>query len=116
MITWEDTRAYGAARDLHNQLDEKTIHARTGVRFHASYWPAKLLWLAQSQPEIFARVAEWISFGEYLHRKFLGQSICSLSMASATGMLALRMLQWDSELMQVLGIRGGTIVPIRRCV
>jgi len=112
VIAWEDTRAYGAAGDLRNLLDEKAIHARTGARFHACYWPAKLLWLAQSQPEIFARVAEWISFGEYLHRKFLGQSVCSLSMASATGMLALRTLQWESELMQVLGIRAEQLPPL----
>jgi len=112
VITWEDTRAYGAAGELRNLLDEKAIHARTGARFHASYWPAKLRWLAQSQPEIFARVAEWISFGEYLHRKFLGRSVCSLSMASATGMLAQHTLQWDSELMQVLGIRAEQLPPL----
>lgn len=105
VITWEDTRAYSAARELQHLLNEQTLHTRTGARLHASYWPAKLRWLAQSQSETFARVAEWISFGEYLHRKFLGSSVCSLSMASATGMLALPTLQWDSELMQVIGIR-----------
>src|SRR5437588_6449365 len=43
VITWEDTRACGAAGELRNLLDEKAIHARTGARFHACYWRATLL-------------------------------------------------------------------------
>ncbi len=104
VITWEDTRACDAVYQLRAQLDEQTVHSRTGVHFHASYWPAKLRWLSQSQPELPAQVAQWISFGEYLHRRFLGRSLCSLSMASGTGLLNISTLQWDAELVQALGI------------
>ena len=105
LILWEDTRPHGAAVELRQQLDEATIHARTGARFHASYWPAKLRWLATQVPDTFARVAQWLSFGEYLYRHFLGRSICSLSMASGTGMLHTRARAWDTELMEVLDVR-----------
>ncbi|HEY7414230.1 MAG TPA: FGGY family carbohydrate kinase, partial [Ktedonobacteraceae bacterium] len=104
VITWEDTRAFAATLDLRKRLNERAVHRRTGARFHASYWPAKLLWLSQAQPDTYKQVAQWISFGEYLHRKFLGRSVCSLSMASATGMLHTRARRWDEELMQVLQI------------
>src|SRR5258708_10566149 len=87
LVTWEDTRPGDAALELREQLDEAAIHARTGARFHASYWPAKLRWLATQAPDTFARVAQWLSFGEYLYRHFLGRSVCSLSMASVTGLL-----------------------------
>ncbi|HZR41911.1 MAG TPA: FGGY family carbohydrate kinase, partial [Ktedonobacteraceae bacterium] len=105
LMTWEDTRAYDAAIELRTQMDEKAVHDRVGARFHASYWPAKLRWLAKNQPETFAHAAQWLSFGEYLHRKFLDNSVCSLSMASGTGMLVTREGKWDSELMQVCGVR-----------
>jgi gluconokinase len=105
VITWEDTRPRNAVYQLRAQLDEQNVHSRTGVYFHASYWPAKLRWLSQSQPELPAQVAQWISFGEYLHRRFLGRSLCSLSMASGTGLLNISTLQWDAELVQALGIR-----------
>lgn len=104
VITWEDTRASDAVYQLREQFDELTIHSRTGVHFHASYWPAKLRWLSQSQPDLMSQVAQWISFGEYLHRRFLGHSLCSLSMASGTGLLNISTLQWDTELVQTLGI------------
>ncbi len=106
VITWEDTRPYAAVAELRAKLDEKAIHDRTGARFHASYWPAKLLWLAQQQPETFKRAAKWLSFGEYMYQKFLGHSICSLSMASGTGLLITREHKWDEELLHLLNVRS----------
>jgi gluconokinase len=105
VLTWEDTRPGSAAAELRMQLDEDAIHSRNGVRIHASYWPAKLRWLSRELPEQFQRTAQWLSFGEYLHRRFLGRSVCSLSMASGTGMLVTRECAWDSHLEEILGVR-----------
>lgn len=105
VITWEDTRPYNAAKELSQQLNEEEVHKRTGARLHASYWPAKLRWLQQEDPRTFKRAYQWISFGEYVHRRFLGRSVCSLSMASATGMFNTRAQTWDEELMRVLDVR-----------
>ncbi|HLZ81675.1 MAG TPA: gluconokinase [Ktedonobacteraceae bacterium] len=112
LITWEDTRPRQAAAELNRQLDRVAIHQRTGARLHASYWPAKLRWLATTAPEVYARVAQWLSFGEYLHRQLLGRSVCSFSMASGTGMLVTRTRQWDRELMSVLGVRPEQLPPL----
>ena len=106
LITWEDTRPRKAAAELSEQLDKTAIHQRTGARLHASYWPAKLRWLSQTQPDVFKRAAKWLSFGEYLHQQLLGQAVCSYSMASGTGMLVTRTREWDEELMQVVGVRA----------
>ena len=105
VIMWEDTRPHSVVADLRGHFDEKAVHDRTGARFHASYWTAKLLWLAREQPEVFKRAAKWLSFGEYMHYKFLGRSVCSLSMASGTGLLVTRERSWDSELLQFLHVR-----------
>jgi gluconokinase len=112
LILWEDTRPHDAAVELRKQLDEEAIHARTGARFHASYWPAKLRWLATQAPDIFAHVAQWLSFGEYLYRRFLGRSVCSLSMASGTGMLHTRARTWDTQLMEALDVRPEQLPPL----
>lgn len=112
LITWEDTRPREAAAELRSQLDKTAIHQRTGARLHASYWPAKLRWLSQTQPEVFARAAQWLSFGEYLHQQLLGHAVCSYSMASGTGMLVTRTRKWDNELMQVTGVRPEQMPPL----
>jgi len=102
LLTWEDTRPQQAAIELRAQLDEASTHRRTGTRLHACYWPAKIRWLAQAHPEIAARTARYVSFSEYLHERLLGRAVCSLSMASGTGLLNIRTRAWDHELLDLL--------------
>jgi gluconokinase len=104
LLTWEDTRPQRAALELRALLDEASTHRRTGTRLHTSYWPAKIRWLATAYPAIAARTAHYVSFGEYLHKRLLGRSVCSLSMASGTGLLNIHARAWDSELLTLLGI------------
>src|SRR5918911_1538202 len=86
---WADTRAAHQAERLKRQLDERAAHARTGCRFHPSYWPAKVLWLKAERPEMFRGVRRWVSLGELLSEHFFNELTASLSMASGTGMLDL---------------------------
>src|SRR6266516_303418 len=106
VLTWGDTRPRHAVTWLRGQLDEAEIQARTGARLHGCYWPAKLRWLSTTQPELIQCTAQWLSFGEYLHRQLLGRSVCSLSMASGTGMLVTRTHSWDTQLQELLGLRA----------
>ena len=112
VLTWADTRADAAARELARELDATAIHERTGAMLHTSYWPAKLRWLIQTRPEVMAHAAQLVSFGEYLHRQFLGRSVCSLSMASATGLFITRQQTWDASLLTDLGLRPELLPPL----
>lgn len=112
VLTWADTRADTAARELAHELDVTAIHERTGATLHTSYWPAKLRWLTQTRPDIMAHAVQLVSFGEYLHRQFLGRSVCSLSMASATGLFVTQQQIWDTALLDHLGLRPGVLPPL----
>lgn len=105
ILTWADTRADAAARELSRELDARALHERNGAMLHTSYWPAKLRWLADTHPDVMAQAAQLVSFGEYLHRQFLGRSVCGLSMASATGLFITREQTWDTSLLAHLGLR-----------
>lgn len=112
LLTWEDTRPQQAATDLRVRLNERAIHQRTGARLHTSYWPAKLTWLASTQPEIATRAAHYVSFGEYLQLRLLGRACCSLSMASGTGLLNTRTHTWDKELLAALHISPSQLLEL----
>jgi gluconokinase len=101
---WADMRAGLWARELRLQLDEREVHARTGCRFHPSYWPAKLRWLQVEHSEIARRVRQWMSLGEFLLLTLFGQTATSVAMASGTGLLNLRSCAWDEELRERLGL------------
>jgi gluconokinase len=103
---WADTRAAPEVERLRSLFDERDAHARTGCPFHASYWTAKLTWLRRTQPDAFARVARWLSFGEYLLAHLCGDTAASVSMASGTGLLDVRRCAWDEEIIAGLNLNG----------
>jgi gluconokinase len=104
LLTWRDTRSAGAADRLAARLDAEAVHARTGCVLHPSYWPAKLAWLAETDPDLFRGAARFLSFADYLYLRLAGETRTSLSMASGTGLLDVNGGVWDEELLQVLGI------------
>ncbi|HYP00034.1 MAG TPA: gluconokinase [Pyrinomonadaceae bacterium] len=109
---WADTRAAREVADLRRRFDERAVHARTGCRFHASYWPAKLLWLRRERPDAWRECARWLSFGEFLALRFCGAEAASVSQASATGLFDQRRCAWDAELTDALGLRLDQLPPL----
>ena len=104
LLSWADTRAATSATFLRSSFDEQEIHQRTGCRFHASYWPAKLHWLQQNQPDVSRETERWLGFSEYLCQQLFDSTSMSVSMASATGLLDQRTCEWDWKLIQALQI------------
>lgn len=112
VLSWADTRAAEAAKELRANFDETESHARTGCRFHPSYWPAKILWLKRNDPEPFNRTERWLSFSEYLALELFGGAEISVSMASGTGLLNQQTCEWDSVLLSALHIPNETLPEI----
>jgi gluconokinase len=112
VITWADTRAAAAADALRRAHDERRVHARTGAPLHPTFFPAKLLWLRESHPDVFARAATWCGFGEYLHARLTGRLVGSLSMASGTGLLDQTRGAWDADMLAAAGIGVAHLPPI----
>jgi gluconokinase len=109
LLTWADTRAAQFANDLRSQFNETEIHARTGCRFHPSYWPAKLRWLKHEQTNDFNKTHRWLGFAEFLCLRLFGESATFISTASATGLFNQRNCDWDWELVDALGIARDTL-------
>ena len=100
ILGWRDTRSTDEADRLARKLDPEAVHARTGAFLHPSFWPAKLAWLAGTEPETFRRTACFVSFADYLR----GEAETSLGMASTSGLLDLATQEWDAELLDILGV------------
>jgi len=105
VLGWRDARAAPAAEWLARRADPAAVHARTGAHLHPSYWPAKLVWLAETEPELFRRATRFVSFCDYLYEQLLGVDPgTSVSIASGTGLLDLAGLHWDAELLELVGV------------
>jgi gluconokinase len=109
---YSDTRDAGAVEDLRSRVDWDPIYARTGCPLHTSYLPARLLWIKQTQPDIFARASRWVSLHEYFLLKLFGRSIVSHSLASWTGLLNRMRLDWDDRVLALVGVRREQLSPL----
>jgi len=105
VLSWADNRSRAHVGVLRELLDEDETRARTGCPFHTSYWPAKLLWLRDARPELFEAKHSWMSFGEFLARRWCQETRVSFSMASGTGLFNGERCDWDEETLAHLPVK-----------
>ena len=110
VLTWRDVRSARQAERLRRELDHAAVHARTGCFLHPSYWPAKVAWLREEEPEVFRTARRFVGFPEYLLLRLTGELRASLSQASATGLYGTD--GWDDELLATLGIEPEQLSPV----
>jgi len=112
IYTWADTRPAADAAALKREFDETAVHERTGCVIHPSYLPARFRWLQRTAPDLLARAHRWMSLSEYVYWRLFGQAVCSLSIASWTGLLDRRRLTWDEAWLQHLPLHSDQLSPL----
>ncbi|HZQ09541.1 MAG TPA: gluconokinase [Anaerolineae bacterium] len=109
---YSDTRDAGAVEKLRAAYDWSPIYSRTGCPLHTSYLPARLVWLRETQPDIFSNAAHWVSLYEYFLLRLFGCARQSHSFAAWSGMLNHATLDWDEEVLQIAGVRREQFSPL----
>src|SRR6266540_1588324 len=102
LITWGDMRATEQAARLRSE--HPALHDRTGTPLHPMAPLAKLLWLAEHEPETFAATRRWAGIKELVVARLTGAWAVDHSIASGTGLLNLQELAWDGEALAIAGI------------
>lgn len=103
-ITWADNRCTNIVEEVKkNGLAQKIYHT-TGMPIHPMAPIYKLMWLKQSNPNLFHQVQKWIGIKEYIIFRLTGKIMIDTTMAAGTGMLNLKTLSWDQDLLQKAGI------------
>ncbi len=106
-----DTRTGAAAEELKRRLDETAMHQRTGCRLHASYWPAKLVWLSENDADGLGKSRWLLSFGEFLFLRLFGAPSVSTSMISASGIWNQQKNRYDKEMLEALPLMESQLAP-----
>jgi gluconokinase len=112
LYSWADERSATAAQVLRDRLDEAAVRRRTGCVFHPSYPSVRLLWLREARPQAWRATKRWMSIGEYLALVWFGRSVCSVSMASGTGLLDQHRCDWDAEMLAAVGLTPDHLSPL----
>jgi gluconokinase len=110
LVTWGDMRATEQAERLRAEHPE--LHDRTGTPLHPMSPLPKLVWFAEHEPETFAAVRRWAGIKELVVARLTGTWAVDHSVASATGLLNLRELDWDDEALAIAGIDAKALSPL----
>jgi gluconokinase len=103
-IIWADNRAAAIAQSLRDTDTGRGIYQATGVPIHAMSPFCKLLWLKTHQPDVYHAAHKFIGIKEYLFFTWFGTYAADTGIASATGLLDLKTLQWHKTALDMIGI------------
>ena len=101
-ILWNDGRSHAECAELERRVP--TSRQITGNMMMPGFTAPKLLWVAQHEPQIFARVAKVLLPKDWLRLRLTGDY--ATDMSDAAGMLWLNMAcrDWSDELLAATGL------------
>lgn len=103
-MIWADNRAAAIAKNLSLNGKGKAFYAATGVPIHAMTPLCKLIWLRREEPVVFESAAAFIGIKEYVFGHLFGQRPVDSSIASATGLLNSKTLDWDDDILRYISV------------
>ena len=98
-----DSRATEEAAELVRSGAAREIYERAGD-WVAITAPARFLWIARHQPEIFATIAHVGMLGDWILTKLSGTFVTDPSLGSSSGMFDLAARDWSDHVLEVCGL------------
>jgi xylulokinase len=92
-------------------FDAETIYGRTSYPLNSLPPPAKIMWLREHRPEVYARARHFVTFQDFAIWQLTGQPAIDYSMASRTMLFDVRAKRWIPEFLEVVGVPEGYFSP-----
>lgn len=110
-IIWADQRAVAEAGYLIQNLGMEAVYRRTGHRAGASYSAAKMLWMKNHQPELYARTAKFLQAKDFAAFQLCGVFATDYSDASGTNLFDLDKRTWAKDMISSVGLDLDKLPP-----
>lgn len=103
-ILWNDGRSGPQCERLTQAFPE--LAQISGNLAMPGFTAPKLMWVAEHEPEVFARVARVLLPKDWLRLKLTGKAVSDMSDASGTLWLDVEKRQWSEPLLKATGMRA----------
>ena len=104
-IVWMDERARELLPGLEQALGQDNFHRLTGKRLSVNLTIAKIAWLKEYRPDIFARTCKYLDVHSFLVHRLTGLYSTGWGCADPTGMFDIQSNCWAETLLSRVGIR-----------
>jgi len=107
-IVWQDTRT----KDICETLPGELIHKKTGLVVNTYFSATKMKWLLDNaiksdKDALFGTIDSWLIWN------LTKEHVTDYTNASRTMLMDIRRLEWDDEILKMLGIRESMLPEIR---
>ena len=104
-IIWLDARGgQQAKRAMRRLLHPSIFAAVAGARLSGKDWIAKIWWLRENAPELYAQTAKILDVNGYLLYRATGEMVIDWTEASVTGMFDLSKKTWDHLIIKLFDL------------
>src|SRR5688500_13195444 len=111
-IIWMDRRADAQCQRLRDTAGDQAVFELTGLNIDPSHVAPKMQWIADHQPELFARTAHLLLPGAYMAYYLTGQLGLDYSNASSTLLLDIRRRDWSPVMCAHFGLDPALLPPV----
>ena len=113
-IIWADQRAQPQAEKIAELCTADALYASSGHRASPAYSAAKILWLRDNDPEIYARTACFLQPKDYIVYRLTGARATDYSDASGTLLFDLETRSWNHTFLHALDIAPERLPQLHR--
>lgn len=115
-LVWLDGRAAAQAEALRARLDEAAFYRATGLPGIEGALPlAKLRWLAENEPDLFARTRKFLLLEDYLIFRLTGHMVTEPALQTSTGWFRLDADGYWPEALDAAGVSLDKLPELREC-
>ena len=106
-----DSRAGAEAAELVRNGGAQEIYERAGD-WVAITAPARFLWIARHEPDVFAAIAHVGLLGDWILTKLSGAFVADPSLGSSSGMFELAERDWSDRVLELCGLDRSVFPPV----
>lgn len=110
-ILWNDQRTQDQCDKIHRIIGKEHLIQVSGNVALTGFTAPKILWVAEHEPEIFARVRHVLLPKDYIRYRLTGEYAMDKADGSGTILFDLKARRWSAELLNALNILESWMPP-----
>jgi xylulokinase len=103
-ILWNDGRTQAQCEEIERRVGFERLVQLTGNRALAGFTAPKLLWMAEHEPDLYARITHILLPKDYVRLKLTGEHAIDVADASGTLLFDVAARAWSDEMVRTLEV------------
>lgn len=110
-ILWNDQRTQSQCDEIHRRIGKERFIQITGNVALSGFTAPKILWVAQNEPDVYAKIAHILLPKDYIRYRLTGEYALDKADGAGTVLFNLKEREWSPEILAALDIPHAWMPP-----